>query len=47
MMLFKGDDSWLALRFRVPHRDGAPRDGLFLLLVVPQVQNYRALRAKR
>ena len=46
MMLFKGDDSWLALVSASPI--AMVLLGMaFLLLVVPQVQNYRALRAKR
>ena len=46
MMLFKGDDSWLAFVSASPI--AMVLLGMaFLLLVVPQVQNYRALRAKR
>lgn len=46
MMLFKGDDSWLAFVSTSPI--AMVLLGMaFLLLVVPQVQNYRALRAKR
>ena len=46
MMLFKGDDSWLAFVSASPIAM-ALLGMAFLLLVVPQVQNYRALRAKR
>ena len=46
MMLFRGDDSWLAFVSASPI--AMVLLGMaFLLLVVPQVQNYRALRAKR
>ena len=46
MMLFKGDDSWLAFVSASPI--AMVLLGMaFLLLVVPQVQNYRSLRAKR
>ena len=46
MMLFKGDDSWLAFVSASPI--AMVLLGMaFLLLVVPQVQNYRALRARR
>ena len=46
MMLFKGDDSWLAFVSASPIAM-ALLGMAFLLLVVPQVQNYRALRARR